>query len=105
MLNWLKNLIKVRKKMQAFGRGSIEILCPANAKIIAFIRKYEDEKVLCIYNLSRQAQYFDLDLQKYADLIPVEMFGGMRFPPISEVPYFFTLPGHRFFWFNLKKEV
>jgi maltose alpha-D-glucosyltransferase/alpha-amylase len=33
--------------------------------------------------------------------VPVELLGGAAFPPISEVPYLLTLPGHAFYWFKL----
>jgi maltose alpha-D-glucosyltransferase/alpha-amylase len=27
--------------------------------------------------------------------------GGVIFPPIGELPYLLTLPGHGFYWFQL----
>jgi maltose alpha-D-glucosyltransferase/alpha-amylase len=32
----------------------------------------------------------------------VELFGGMRFPPIGELPYFITLGPHTFYWFAIE---
>ncbi|WP_344055272.1 alpha-glucosidase C-terminal domain-containing protein, partial [Streptomyces thermoalcalitolerans] len=32
---------------------------------------------------------------------PVELFGGVRFPPIGDLPYLLTLAGHGFYWFRL----
>jgi maltose alpha-D-glucosyltransferase / alpha-amylase len=31
----------------------------------------------------------------------VECMGGVTFPPIGELPYLLTLPGHGFYWFQL----
>ncbi|MER5996336.1 alpha-glucosidase C-terminal domain-containing protein, partial [Streptomyces viridosporus] len=34
---------------------------------------------------------------------PVELFGGVRFPAIGELPYLLTLGGHGFYWFRLTR--
>ena len=54
-------------------------------------RRYEDEHVLIINNLSRFSQPAELDLSHYNGWTPVEMFGETRFPPIGDLPYFITL--------------
>ncbi len=59
LLWWTKRLIALRKRFQAFGRGSIEFLAPENPKVLAFIRRHEDETVLVVANLSRFTQYVD----------------------------------------------
>ena len=46
LLNWMRNMIALRKLFSVFGRGSIEFLDPANRKILAYLRTYEDEQVL-----------------------------------------------------------
>lgn len=101
LLNWVKNLIVLRKKTKAFGRGGIKILNPENPSILAFIRTYKDRDVLCVFNLSRKPQYFQLDLDEYIGIKPQEMIGEVLFPRIKERPYLFTLTGHRFLWFEL----
>jgi len=101
-LSWNKKIIEVRKKSHAFGRGGFRLIPCENEKILAFIREYNDEKVLCIFNLSRKPTYFHLDLKDYADQFPVELTSDTKFPRIKEErPYFFTLTGHRFMWFKL----
>jgi maltose alpha-D-glucosyltransferase/alpha-amylase len=32
----------------------------------------------------------------------VELTGGVPFPPIGELPYLLSLPGHGFFWFSVR---
>ena len=80
LLWWMKRLIALRKRYKAFGRGSMEFLHPENRKVLAFIRRYEDETMLVVANLSRFAQYVELDLRSYKGTIPVELFGRTRFP-------------------------
>jgi maltose alpha-D-glucosyltransferase/alpha-amylase len=104
LLNWTKRLIGLRKRYQAFGRGSIEFLHPENRKILAFVRQHEDERILVIANLSRFTQFAQLDLSAYPGFVPVEMFGLTEFPPIGDQPYQVTLGPHTFYWFSLEPQ-
>jgi maltose alpha-D-glucosyltransferase / alpha-amylase len=99
---WMKRLILLRKSYRAFGEGSIEFLLPENRKALVFIRRFEDEIILVAANLSRFVNYAELDLSAYKEMVPVEMFGQIRFPPIGELPYFLTLGPHAFYWFKLE---
>ena len=103
LLLWMKRLIALRKRFPVFGRGTIEFLLPRNRKILAYIRNYQDDTILCVANLSRFVQPFDLDLSRYDGLTPVEMFGQTEFPPITNKPYFLTIAPHSFYWFQLQK--
>lgn len=102
LLWWMKRLIALRKRTRAFGRGSIEILNPDNPRVLAFVRKHDNEILLVVANLSRFVQYVELDLSAYAGLQPVELFGRTQFPRIGELPYLLTLGGHAFYWFRLE---
>jgi len=102
LLWWMKRLISMRKKYPAFGRGDIEFLTPSNAKILAFTRTYNEDTLLIIANLSRFPQAVELDLEKYAGLVPVELFSRNPFPPIKEAPYLFTLASNGYFWFSIE---
>ena len=103
LLNWMKRMIAVRRSCQAFGRGRLDLLRPGNRKILAYVRTYGDEIVLCVANLSRSAQPVELDLKPYKGLVPVEMLGQTAFPPISESPYLLTLARYGFYWFRLTR--
>ncbi len=101
LLHWMRHMIALRKLFQVFGRGSIEFLHPANRKILAYVRKHGDEQILCVANLSRFAQPFDLDLSSYAGMTPVEMLGYVEFPKIGREHYPLTLGPYAFLWFEL----
>lgn len=103
LLNWMKRIIAVRKRYQAFGRGTIRFLHPENTKILAYLREYGDEVLLCVVNLSRFAQFAEIDLQEFDGYYPVELIGETPFPDIGTLPYLFTLGPHSFFWFRLEK--
>jgi maltose alpha-D-glucosyltransferase/alpha-amylase len=102
LLNWMKRMIALRKQFKVFGRGTLEFLQAPNRKILAYVRRYEDELVLCIANLSRTVQPVELDLSAFAGMTPVEMLGLTEFPKIGEQPYFLTLPPYCFYWFRLQ---
>ncbi len=102
LLSWTKRLIALRKRYAAFGRGSLEFLHPDNRKVLAFLRRHEDQLILVIANLSRFAQPCELDLRSCSGRVPVEMFGMTEFPAIGALPYFITLSPHGFHWFLLE---
>jgi maltose alpha-D-glucosyltransferase / alpha-amylase len=101
-LNWMKRLIRVRKQYPAFGRGDIRFLDPANQKVLAYVRHFQGEYLLCVNNLSRFPQPCELDLSPYKGAVPIELIGGVRFPPVGHLPYFVTLGPHSFYWFRLE---
>ena len=101
LLNWMRNLIALRKLFRVFGRGALKFLHPENRKVLAYIREAEDEIVLCVANLSRFAQPAQLDLSEYDGMIPVEMLGYVEFPTISRQPYSVTLAPYGFLWLEL----
>ncbi|MCI0699527.1 MAG: maltose alpha-D-glucosyltransferase [Planctomycetia bacterium] len=102
LLWWMKRLISLRKQFKAFGRGTIRFLRPDNSKVLAFIREYQDKRILVVANLSRFVQFVELDLREYAEVVPEEVFGRTPFPKIGELPYLLTLSPHAFYWFVLK---
>jgi maltose alpha-D-glucosyltransferase / alpha-amylase len=102
LLGWTRNLILLRKRHPIFGRGTMEIIKPENRKVFAFTRNYEDETVLCVYNLSRDAQPVELDLRAHKGATPVEMTGETPFPKIGDHLYQLALAPYGFYWFLLK---
>jgi maltose alpha-D-glucosyltransferase/alpha-amylase len=102
LLSWMKRLIALRKRHRAFGRGTLELLRPDNRKVLAYVRGYESEQILCVANLSRFLQAVELDLGKWKGLVPVELFSGNEMPIVGEAPYFLTLGPHAFYWFSLQ---
>ncbi|MGE0450601.1 MAG: maltose alpha-D-glucosyltransferase [Vicinamibacterales bacterium] len=102
LLNWMKRLIALRKQHRVFGRGSMEIIYCANRKVLAYLRRDDQETVLVVANLSRTFQAVELDLHSCAGLTPVEMLGLTSMPRIAEdKPYFLTLGPYAAHWFSL----
>ncbi len=102
LLAFMKRLLSLRTQSRAFGRGSLQLLHPANHRVLAFIRTYDGERILVVANLSRFCQAVELDLREYPGMTPVEMFGRIPFWPIEDHPYPLTIGPHGFFWFRLE---
>ena len=101
LLSATKRLISVRKSTLAFGRGTMTFIRPVNRAVLAYVRQYKGEAILCVANLSRSAQATELDLSAWKDRVPLEMLGRTRFPAIGELPYMITLGPYGFYWFEL----
>ena len=124
LLHWTRRMIEIRKQHSVFGLGAYEELASSNPSVLAFVREHEtagtaqsmhqpggqsdthvehdeSDRVLCVNNLSRFPQPVELDLRRFMGVTPVECMGGVTFPPIGELPYLLTLPGHGFYWFQL----
>ena len=100
LLWWMKRLIALRKRYKAFGRGSIEFLYPDNRKVLAFIRRYEDERILVVANLSRfVAVRRARPRRRTRGTSRSSCSAQTEFPPIGELPYLLTLGPHAFYWF------
>ncbi len=103
LLNWTRRMIAVRRKRQSLSRGSLRFLYPANRKVLAYLREFGGEVLLCIANLSRAPQAVELVLDEFKGATPVELGAGSVFPQIGSLPYLMTLAGHGFYWFALER--
>ncbi|MEX0761616.1 MAG: maltose alpha-D-glucosyltransferase [Dehalococcoidia bacterium] len=102
LLWWMRRLISMRKRYKAFSRGDVEMLRPGNQRVLAFLRRYEDEVILVVANLSRHVQHVALELPQLQGCTPVELSSSNEFPPIGDSPYSLTLGAYNFFWFKLE---
>jgi maltose alpha-D-glucosyltransferase/alpha-amylase len=102
LLNWMRRMIALRRQHRVFGRGTLEFLRPANRKILAYIRRFGEDVILCVANLGRSIQPVELDLSEFRGYTPVEMLGQTEFPRINDQPYVLTLGIYGFYWFMLK---
>jgi maltose alpha-D-glucosyltransferase/alpha-amylase len=105
LLNWTRRMLALRRQHRCFGRGTLEFLYPGNNKILAYLRRYEGETVLCVANLSKTTQAVELDLMQFKGSVPVEMLGSSPFPTIGELDYLLTLPPYGFYWLLISDTV
>src|SRR5258707_5719185 len=104
LLWWMRRVIATRKNFKAFSRGTLEFRFPDNAKVLAFLRRHEDETVLVVVNLSRFAQVVELDLAHFSGCRPIEVFSRNAFPIIKKSAYVLTLGPHSHYWFTIQPQ-
>ncbi|MFK8058418.1 MAG: maltose alpha-D-glucosyltransferase [Saprospiraceae bacterium] len=92
MLHWMRRMISIRKRYLCFGRGEMIMLAPEDKSILAYIRKYEDEVVLVVCNLSGRPTSVNLELNEYKGCKTREILGGADFHDIGD-NYRLTITG------------
>lgn len=109
LLNWTRNMLAVRGRHEAFAIGTFRELGGSNPSVLAYVREIDEDTggegdaILCVNNLSRFPQPIELNLQEWNGYTPIEMSGYVEFPSIGQLPYLLTLPGHGFYWFQLRE--
>jgi maltose alpha-D-glucosyltransferase/alpha-amylase len=101
-LNWIREVVRVRKQHAAFGMGNLRFVNPPNRRVMAFVRAAPQETLLCVYNLARGAQPAELDLAEWVGHTPIELFADTPFPPIADRPYQLSLGPYGVYWFRLQ---
>ena len=72
-LNLTRRLLLVRSEQPALRRGDFEFVETGNTAVLAFRRFINDRSVLCVFNLSDEAQVVRLDGERpYRDLLSTE---------------------------------
>lgn len=98
---WMKNIIAMRKRLSAFGRGNLKFIDTSNSKVIAFSRSYENQCIIVVVNLSQFSQGVTLDLREFKDSDITEAFSQNRFKNIGEGDYYITIGPYGYFWFQV----
>jgi maltose alpha-D-glucosyltransferase/alpha-amylase len=101
LLHWTRRMIHARRQHPAFGLGSFTDLGGSNPSVLSYAREHDGDVIVCVNNLSRFPQPVELDLRPWEGMVPVELIGGVPFPPIGELSYLLTLGGYGFYWFRL----
>ncbi|MGH9318543.1 MAG: maltose alpha-D-glucosyltransferase, partial [Vicinamibacteria bacterium] len=65
LLWWMRRLIGAARRSPSLSRGDIEFLYPENRKVVTFLRTFGEDRTLVVANLSRSAQFVELDLSRF----------------------------------------
>jgi maltose alpha-D-glucosyltransferase / alpha-amylase len=103
LLWWLKHVISMRKRLNIFGRGDIKFIETSNAKVLAFMRSYEKQRIIVVANLSQFSQACTLFLADCRECDITEVFSQNRFPAVTEGEYNITIGPYGYFWFQVDK--
>ncbi len=101
LLNWMKAVLRVRRKHTAFGRGELRILPIENKSVLAYIRQYLQETILVVNNLSGEAQTVTLDLSDYVSRQVVDLFTEETQSMLLDEPYEIELEPYGYRWLRL----
>jgi maltose alpha-D-glucosyltransferase / alpha-amylase len=102
LLNWLKRFIAMRREHPVFGQAALDFLYPENKRILVYHLERENDRVLCVFNLSGSSQPVEIDLSRFEGQHPVDLLGGTRFPGIGSLPYFLTPNPYGYYIFRLE---
>lgn len=100
---WLKHVIAMRKRLNIFGRGDIRFIETSNAKVLAFERSCEKQRIIVVANLSQFSQAATLNLSGCKDCDITEVFSQNRFMSVAEGEYTITIGPYGYFWFQVDK--
>ncbi|SIS49969.1 trehalose synthase [Corynebacterium appendicis CIP 107643] len=101
LLHWVRERVHIRKQYKAFGRGDYQEVEHSNPRVLAFIREYDGERILCVNNMSSLPQPVEMNLSHLAGVVPRELSGNVEFPAIGELPWLVTLAPHGHLWFDI----
>ncbi len=97
MLSFTRAAMGVRRKSDALTRGSMTFLDTHNSSVLAYMRRYEDEHYLCVFNFSDKHSHWNHHLGKGWKVV----FSHDGMSDGWEVPH--DLPGYSAFWAKLEK--
>ena len=97
---WMKNVLSMRKRLNIFGRGEMKFLESSNAKVLAFVRTFEKQRIIVVANLSQFSQSTILNLSEYKGCDITEVFSQNRFFSVGEGDYPITIGPYGYFWFQ-----
>jgi len=102
LLSWVKRVIDLRGRHPALARGTFAVVPTPNRHVLAYRREHDGETLLVVANLSRHAQSCELDIAGDAGREVIEVFGGGKFPGVTDAPYRLTLGPDSFLWLRLE---
>ncbi|HEX7675063.1 MAG TPA: maltose alpha-D-glucosyltransferase [Bdellovibrio sp.] len=104
LLWWMAKVIALRTSHPVLSRGKLEFIDSTNPKVLTYMRELEGERMICVVNLSRNAQFVSLDLKRFKGSRPFEVFGQTQFPTVTEEPYILTLGPYSFYWLKISDQ-
>ena len=100
--HWMRRLIEVRRGVEAFSRGSLEVLDAGTPQVLAFLREHRGQRLLVAANLSGSRQAVEVDLRRFSGVVPRAVLGRVEVPPVDGIPTRFELGPYGFAWLALE---
>jgi maltose alpha-D-glucosyltransferase / alpha-amylase len=94
-------LLQTRRQQVALQRGEMAFVALDDPAVLAYWRLLDEERLLCLYNLSLQPQSISLDLTQYRGRALVDLLHNHEKTLLSEWPMVKTLAPHSSHWLRL----
>ena len=75
LLSWLRQALRIRQAHPSFGLGDMTLLESGNPSVLAFTRRFGEERLLVLHNLSRKKQTVKLVVEPGFMAQPEVVFG------------------------------
>ncbi|MGC0274125.1 maltose alpha-D-glucosyltransferase [Pseudactinotalea sp. Z1739] len=83
LLHWVRGILQVRRAHPVFGNGDYIPLTCDNDAVLAFLRRNDNETVLCVMNLANTPRSATVELPGLGGAGLQDVFGGTAFPPVA----------------------
>ncbi len=83
LLHWVRGMLEVRRAHPVFGIGDYVPLVCDNEAVLAFLRRSEEETMLCVANLAATPRSATVQLPGLAGWGVRDVFGGEQFPAVG----------------------
>jgi maltose alpha-D-glucosyltransferase/alpha-amylase len=98
LLTKMKHLISIRKANPIFALGDYHFLAKEQTQCLVILRTYQEEKILCVLNLTDQKQTLSVDLSSDVDKSLINLDDGSTFADITSDLIKIELKPYQFFW-------
>jgi len=98
---WMKNVLGMRKRLGVFGRGDVHFIDSSNAKVLSFVRSYQEHRIIVVANLSQFSQATILNLSAFKSCDITEAFSQNKFQNVGNGEYPITIGPYGYFWFQV----
>ncbi len=96
--NAIRKMIAARKQHRAFGRGGCEFVSTRNNAILAYVRRFEDETIFVVNNLSAAPQTVSLNLADRPTRAITDLIAQATLTDLTSEPSSVTLAPYEFRW-------
>ena len=86
LLHWVRGMLDIRRAHPVFGNGAYIQLVADNDAVLAFLRRNEDETLLCVMNMAATPRSATVQLPGLAGAQVADVFGGAAFPQVHPRP-------------------
>jgi maltose alpha-D-glucosyltransferase/alpha-amylase len=97
----VRALIRARRSRTCFGHGATTFLDVGNPRVLAFVREFENQRVIVVANLSNSAQPAIVPGLAAPPGGVRDLIDGVELPPFTGEPYALALPRLTCYWLEL----